>query len=365
MFKRALLLQCLDVKRGVTLHIHRNYGVVSTSVRITQFGHCSFNNYCVGMNLKSHSVCNNIGQKLFSTESLAAMNSKIFTFLSENPVTDSFKTYVISVHEITGLPWWGTVIFSTFLLRIFLTLPLAIYQARIIAKVENISLLEMPEKAREVQKETAIKAKQLGWPESKAKFYYKHTLKKEWNTLIIRDNCHPLKATLTVWFQLPTWIFFSAALRNLAYMLPYKTAEAQILYMNLAVGGFLWIPNLTQPDGLLILPVLLGLSNLAIIEIQAMMRLRQPTRLQRYASNFFRCFSIALVPISATVPSIVCLYWTSSSVIGLCQNLLLMSNEVKRVCRIPDTPTTLDHPYKQLIHEIKEKSYVPNWFKKN
>lgn len=37
--------------------------------------------------------------------------------------------------------------------------------------------------------------------------------------------------------------------------------------MKLAVGGCLWIPNLTQPDGTLVLPMLLGLSNLAIIEV--------------------------------------------------------------------------------------------------
>lgn len=35
-----------------------------------------------------------------------------------------------------------------------------------------------------------------------------------------------------------------------------------------------------------------------------MMRLREPTRLQRYATHFFRGFSIFLVPISATVPSV-------------------------------------------------------------
>nr|XP_024215608.1 cytochrome c oxidase assembly protein COX18, mitochondrial isoform X2 [Halyomorpha halys] len=263
---------------------------------------------------------------------------------------------IISVHDTTGLPWWGTVIFTTIMLRALITLPLAAYQASIVAKIENISVLEMPDVAKELQRETTLKARQLKWTAPKANMYYKRNLKKQFNELIVRDNCHPFKSVITVWFQLPTWIFLSAALRNLVYMLPERNTAAEIIFLQLSVGGFLWIPNLTQPDGLLICPLILGFSNLAIIEIQTMMRLREPTKLQRYATNFFRGFSVLLVPISATVPSVLCLYWTTSSVIGLCQNLFLMSNRVRKALRIPETPSTHDYPYQQLVFEIKEKN---------
>jgi hypothetical protein len=39
--------------------------------------------------------------------------------------------------------------------------------------------------------------------------------------------------------------------------------------MELSIGGFGWIPNLLVPDESLILPVSLGLINLAIVEVQA------------------------------------------------------------------------------------------------
>jgi hypothetical protein len=39
--------------------------------------------------------------------------------------------------------------------------------------------------------------------------------------------------------------------------------------MELSVGGFGWIPNLLVPDESLILPVSLGLINLAIVEVGA------------------------------------------------------------------------------------------------
>jgi hypothetical protein len=37
--------------------------------------------------------------------------------------------------------------------------------------------------------------------------------------------------------------------------------------MELSVGGFGWIPNLLVPDESLILPVSLGILNLAIVEV--------------------------------------------------------------------------------------------------
>lgn len=45
-------------------------------------------------------------------------------------------------------------------------------------------------------------------------------------------------------------------------------AAAMVTYMELSVGGFGWIPNLLVPDESLILPVSLGLINLAIVEVR-------------------------------------------------------------------------------------------------
>ncbi|CAA9998714.1 unnamed protein product [Nesidiocoris tenuis] len=181
--------------------------------------------------------------------------------------------------------------------------------------------------------------------------HYSH-VKKKWDELVIKNNCHPFKATVTLWVQIPTWVFFSVALRNLAYMLPFEDAAAQLTYLQLSVGGLLWIPNLTQPDDTFILPLILGLTNLAIIEMQAVRKISEPTRLQRYILNFFRIFSVALIPLASTVPSILCLYWTTSSILGLGQNLLFLSNRLRAICRIPDTPSSFEHPYRQLWADI-------------
>lgn len=92
--------------------------------------------------------------------------------------------------------------------------------------------------------------------------------RQQWNNLIVRDNCHPFKASLLILFQIPMWVSFSISLRNLVYMLPSRgDLNAQLTFAELTVGGFGWIPNLTEVDSSLILPVTFGLLNLAIIEV--------------------------------------------------------------------------------------------------
>lgn len=57
------------------------------------------------------------------------------------------------------------------------------------------------------------------------------------------------------------------ALRNLVYMLPNSDVKAKVILMELSAGGFGFIPNLVAVDASLILPVSLGIINLAIIEV--------------------------------------------------------------------------------------------------
>lgn len=79
-----------------------------------------------------------------------------------------------------------------------------------------------------------------------------------------------------------------------------------------------------------------------------MSRTKERSRLQIYATNFFRVFSVAMVPIAAGVPSALSLYWSVSSAYGLAQNLLLLTPAVRRATGIPKTPSELDDPFGHL-----------------
>lgn len=288
----------------------------------------------------------------------------VYQWLSESTPVGCAQDLLLYVHNSTGLPWWTNIILATVFLRTVVTLPLAFYQNYILAKVENLHLVEMPEIVKELKKETAVAIKQFSWTEDQARKMYNYSLRKQWNNLIIRDNCHPLKATILLWVQLPMWIFLSVALRNFVHMLPHRDGAAMVTCMELSVGGFGWIPNLLVPDESLILPVSLGLINLAIVELQVMSKMRKKSKLQQYMTHFFRLLSLAMIPIAASVPSCLNLYWMTSSAYGLVQNLVLLSPRVKRLAHIPETPNELSNPYRHIVSEIRLRvNRIPVWWK--
>ncbi|KAL5290854.1 COX18 family protein [Megaselia abdita] len=268
---------------------------------------------------------------------------------------------LLNIHDYSGLPWWATIVLSTFLFRTAVTLPLAIYSTRITSKIENLTL-EMPALVKELKAETAFGIRKYKWTEKKARMIYNRSVKKQWDALIVRDNCHPAKTLILLWGQIPLWIFQSAAIRNLVHLQPDPTSiQAQIAFTELTVGGFGWIPNLTDVDHSFILPVALGLINLSIIQLQVWMRSERPSgKVQKIATNFFRVFSVAMIPISSMVPSVLCVYWVSSSTYGLLQNLLIASPKVRRLVGIPKTKSELEAPYSHLSNIITTKLGLGN-----
>ncbi|XP_036347007.1 cytochrome c oxidase assembly protein COX18, mitochondrial-like [Rhagoletis pomonella] len=282
------------------------------------------------------------------TEQVQSPFTGIWLTLSQSAPVGCMQEALTAIHDYSGLPWWASIVMSTMLFRTIITLPLAIYQNKIMARLELLAL-EMPAIVAELKKEAAMAMKKFNWTESQTRLVYNRSLKKQWNALIVRDNCHPAKTFIMLWGQIPLWICQSVALRNLVHMMPDPTTlQAQIIYTEMTIGGFGWIPNLTEVDSSYILPVSLALINLGIIELQTVLRTRPTTRLQKYATNVFRLLTIALVPVACSVPSALCVYWVASSCHGLAQNLLLASPVVRRSLGIPLTNSEVSNPYERM-----------------
>lgn len=271
----------------------------------------------------------------------------VWKSMSESTPVHYMQEGLINVHDLTGLPWWATIILSTFALRTLITLPLTVYQYKIMGRLEKIGQ-EFPAILAELKKETGYAIKKFNWTEQQAKVMFAHSARKQWNKLVVRDNCHPAKTAITMWVQLPLWIIQSVAIRNIVYCLPDSNSlEAKVVLSELTVGGFGWIPNLTEVDASWILPVTLGVVNLVVIQVQASLRKGgAASRFHTYATNVFRVLSVVMVPIAASVPSCLCLYWVSSSTYGLIQNLAFISPKVRKTFGVP-----------QLQHLPKEKPY--------
>lgn len=290
-----------------------------------------------------------------SLEGFVKWQEQTYTSISNSNLVHILQDGLVYFHDTTGLSWWATIVTATVLVRALMTLPLTVYQYYILAKVENIGL-ELKDMVNELKKETAIAKRAYELSDKQTAALYKRSLKKQWRNLIERDNCHPFKASLVIWIQIPIWVCMSFALRNLVNMNPPDGA-ALVTFMEMSAGGLGWIPNLTVPDHSWILPVGFGLTNLAIIELQRISKLRQPSKIYNVFTNLFRVFSVVMIPVAASVPSCMCLYWMTSSSFGLLQNITLLSPSLRRKLRIPEAPSELEEPYKHIKEEISNKFY--------
>lgn len=94
---------------------------------------------------------------------------------SSAPVTNCQEA-IIQIHDFSGLPWWSTIIISTFMLRAAITFPLAIYQSKVLAKVEKVSQ-EMPDIVKELKVETVHAMKKYSLTEKQARFMYNKSVR--------------------------------------------------------------------------------------------------------------------------------------------------------------------------------------------
>ncbi|XP_069029324.1 cytochrome c oxidase assembly protein COX18, mitochondrial isoform X2 [Embiotoca jacksoni] len=254
--------------------------------------------------------------------------------------------FLVGVQQVSGLPWWLNIVMATLSVRTLITLPLAAYQLVIISKVEALQA-EITELAKRLRYEVSVRARERRWTEKQSRFQFQKNLRRLVSQLYIRDNCHPFKASLLVWVQMPIWISLSLALRNLSL-------DQSDLHDELAAGGALWFPDLTVPDFTWILPVCLGLTNLLVVEVFSLQRV-SVSGFQRLVLNAIRGFSVLMIPIAAAVPSSMALYWFTSSLVGFSHNLLLRSPAVHKVLRLRTLRS--ETPYRDLLSAFSAKYF--------
>lgn len=149
----------------------------------------------VFLNKNNKVLTNNISKRSYSLVEPLKTQSGVLRILSESAPVQFLQKVLIQFHDVTGLPWWATILSSTFLLRTVITIPLAVYQQIIIAKLELIKL-EMNDIVKDLKREANTSFRVYKWKEEVARRVYNKSVKEHWKQLIIRENCHPFKTTL-------------------------------------------------------------------------------------------------------------------------------------------------------------------------
>lgn len=302
------------------------------------------NRYILALNGRTAQVINNNNfdknSRNFSIESNSYLKafSKLSHSIANSSVVELTKNNLINIHELTNISWTLEIGLITIIFRTFITFPLSIFQHKILAKFQSLSP-ELQLHAKKLRKAVGDEKYFFNYTDFKAKLRFNYLLKQEEKRLIIRDNCHPIKGSIVVLFQIPFWIILSHSMRNMAFMKPIAHQKALDIYVfnQLSNEGILWFTNLTQSDPYFILPILVGIVNLAIIQIHSNERLKKletKTRMHSIITNTLRVTTLLIIPIGFFMPSSVCFYWLMSSTMGLIQTIILYNNRFRQLAGI-------------------------------
>ena len=254
---------------------------------------------------------------------------------------------LLHINNISGLPWWTTIMSITIVLRILITFPLARHQAVTVAKMELVQPM-INEIIEALKHNMVIRGKRMGKPPEEVNREFRIAARSHVKGIYKREKCNPLKLYVLPWIQLPLWIVISLALRNISGFFPRDTIEKCFCHPDLPTGGFSWISDLSISDPYYILPAIIGIANLLNIEMNSLRR-KEPSKQQVIITRLFRTLTIAMVFFASQVPSAMSLYWATSSIYGLVQNLALMQPGIRRLLRIPKSPTESKTPIKDKL----------------
>ncbi|XP_043463638.1 cytochrome c oxidase assembly protein COX18, mitochondrial-like [Leptopilina heterotoma] len=275
--------------------------------------------------------------------------------LSESPLANVSQEFLQSIHNVSGLPWWGTIILATITLKTVVYLPFAVQQRRAIISLENAQK-SFNENLELLRQEITMSMKKLGWPVEYSKTKYKEMMKEVWKRALKDEKTHPIKAIACVSVQFTTWLAMTVALGNMCCAYSFIDLANVPVYSELTTGGIEWLTNLTVPDSSLLLPIAVGAINLSIVALYYT-NYKNPTIIQKSTSAIFGLLSLGSLPLAMQLPSGVVLYWLGSSLYGLIFNLILLTSTGQKVFRIPKlkTQSELKHEAKDKFSEHQEK----------
>ncbi|XKL64034.1 hypothetical protein PGB90_004120 [Kerria lacca] len=277
--------------------------------------------------------------------------------ICQNQVVYFLQEKLIEFHDYSGLPWWSVIICSTVVVRTVFILPIATHQQYVISRLERVNKEMNSSVKTEVTKKIMELEKTKNWDSKKLKSKYENEILKRRQELHVKYNCHPLKHLILVLIQVPVWTFLSAAYRNIATMLPVQDIVAYTAFLEMKASGFWWIKDLTVPDSTYTLPCIIFIINSMNIYFNRLSRIQKRSILSTILIAFFQGMCIMSFPIVASIPKCITLYWATSSLFALFQNLLFLSTRVRKFLRIPTTETMRPHPFQYIKNKIKSIIY--------
>ncbi|PWW74161.1 hypothetical protein C7212DRAFT_215141 [Tuber magnatum] len=240
-------------------------------------------------------------------------------------VLSATHDFLTTLHTSTNLPYHTLIPLSAVLLRLTITTPLTIYSRRRALRTQRLQPILSAYQHPIARNAKSTTATPQAWElrTRKEMHWKRRELWKRW-------GCQAWKMLLAPVVQIPVWVTASVTLRGMAGVegLPTwlrglgKIGGEVWVEEALATEGALWFGDLLVADPYLALPM--GFSFLLFANIELQTKLHLPsTGKQRVFTNVLRILSLAAFPLTTNAPAALTLYWSTSAVFSLVQNIIL------------------------------------------
>ena len=298
-------------------------------------------------NIKHGLWVNNIRRRWLTTDPTSVIST----------LTDSFQ----ALHAYSGLPWWALIPLTTVTLRSLWTLPLAVFQRNNLRKQRELRPVinasypvlkyKLANKAQNAKQKAAESLKNFNSdsPSNQnlvgistlqsplASMKYEEILllsakemRKRQKSLFRQNKVQLWKNFLLPAFQVPLWISMSFTMKNLTGWESWFSSMNRPLESSLYNEGFLWMTDLTISDSMHIMPILVGIFSLMNVEwtfktfelLNPAAKNKQAPSFTRSMANISRMSVVFLMVASFNAPVALVLYWVSSQLYSLVQNII-------------------------------------------
>jgi len=222
------------------------------------------------------------------------------------PHIDMIQTFLQSIHDTLGLPWWASIVLATIAFR-FLFLPL------------NIGLIRNSSRLARIRPEIETLGSTLTTSSSEEE---KRIAAENLEKLFKKEKCHPFLNLISPVVMAPAFLSVFFAVERLSLHEPTATT-----------GGLLWFQDLSVIDPTWVLPLLSGLTWIITIEMGA----DEPrTYAMQQMRSLVRFLAAVMVPVTGALPQGVFVYWITSNLFSILQIRALQNPKIRSLLQIPD-----------------------------
>lgn len=264
-------------------------------------------------------------------------------------IVETLTSSIQQVHTTMGIPWWALIPLTTFSLRGMWTFPLAVLQRLriqkqtalrpIISATGPVLRLKLAKKAlaasQKATQDRLPSVSSLLLPLNRMGYEQIMILsikevRRRQKQLFRENGVQIYKNFFLPAAQIPLWVCMSLTFRNVSGW--SGSVAHQALDPSLLTEGIFWFTDLTANDPFHIFPVVLGavalinaewtFKTLDLMKGYTLRRVLRTTITDALA-NISRTMVVFLMAVSWHAPTALTLYWLSSQVFSLVQNMFL------------------------------------------